>query len=436
MNHELIEKITHAVLYEGYVLYAYRPAVKNHHRPTVAGLFPQDYTSVNGNDDSAFLETQCVVIGNESTALDSRVRFLHLMDRKVGQIRNTRIEFVDSLAVGNKKYQAWQEAVEREVTVGTLSFGELADNPITQSFTFPSSSNREEIIGENGKAVGVLIREQCELEGMIKLSVKQVAVGVFVISMRVWNWTHLGSDRSMPRDQALLRAFCSAHVVLGVTGGEFVSMTAPPAQYQQVVAGCTNIRAWPVLIGEPGATDSVLAAPITLYDYPQIARQSPGDLFDATKIDEIFSPGVETLTDREKIDALALDERISEMPEPIDTVEIEHLMDQQEIAQAAGPLSAAELFPELDGPSAAQSVPNSQPGVSHLRVGDRVRLRPYGAVDPLDMLINGKVARIAAIEQDFDGKIHLAVVVEDDPGVAINRRHRFFFRPDEVELIA
>ena len=72
-----------------------------------------------------------------------------------------------------------------------------------------------------------------------------------------------------------------------------------------------------------------------------------------------------------------------------------------------------------------------------LRVGDRVRLWPQKSADIMDIALNGKVAVIEAIEQDFDDQIQLAVVLDDDPGREFGMMrqpgHRFFFSPDEVE---
>ena len=75
-----------------------------------------------------------------------------------------------------------------------------------------------------------------------------------------------------------------------------------------------------------------------------------------------------------------------------------------------------------------------------VRRGDRVRLRPLGRADIFDMALAGKIAVVEAIEHDFDDKIHLAVVVEDDPGrdLGMLRQpgHRFFFAVDEIEPLA
>jgi hypothetical protein len=72
-----------------------------------------------------------------------------------------------------------------------------------------------------------------------------------------------------------------------------------------------------------------------------------------------------------------------------------------------------------------------------VRPGDKVRLRPRRRADIMDLVLDGKLATVASIEQDFEGRIHLAVTVDDDPGrdLGIDKLvgHRFFFLVDEVE---
>jgi hypothetical protein len=78
-------------------------------------------------------------------------------------------------------------------------------------------------------------------------------------------------------------------------------------------------------------------------------------------------------------------------------------------------------------------------GPSEIRQGDRVWLRPRGRADILDLALAGKAATVEAIEQDFDGRVYLAVTVDDDPGNDLGKSrhpgHRFFFQPEEVEPI-
>lgn len=74
-----------------------------------------------------------------------------------------------------------------------------------------------------------------------------------------------------------------------------------------------------------------------------------------------------------------------------------------------------------------------------LRRGDRVRLRPRKTADIIDLALAGQIAVIEAIEQDFENQVHLAVVLDDDPGRDLGELrqpgHRFFFSPEEVEPI-
>jgi hypothetical protein len=76
-------------------------------------------------------------------------------------------------------------------------------------------------------------------------------------------------------------------------------------------------------------------------------------------------------------------------------------------------------------------------GPAEIRPGDRVRLRPRGRADILDVALAGMTATIDAIEEDYDGRAYLAVTVDDDPGKDLGALrqpgHRFFFSPEEIE---
>ena len=72
-----------------------------------------------------------------------------------------------------------------------------------------------------------------------------------------------------------------------------------------------------------------------------------------------------------------------------------------------------------------------------VRPGDSVRVRPNRRADIMDLVLDGKLATVAAIEQDFEGRIHLALTIDDDPGRDLGTEkfvgHRFYFLADEVE---
>ena len=76
-------------------------------------------------------------------------------------------------------------------------------------------------------------------------------------------------------------------------------------------------------------------------------------------------------------------------------------------------------------------------GGVQIKTGDHVRLRPRAGGDIFDIALAGQVAIVESIEQDYENTVHLAVVLEDDPGKDLGMLrqpgHRFFFSPEEVE---
>src|SRR5207302_4969199 len=86
MNQALVDKITAAVLYEGYILYPYRPSVKNRQRWTFGGLYPEAFCQGKAGADAAANQTECLVEGGPDTTFEGAVRFLHLTARRVGSV--------------------------------------------------------------------------------------------------------------------------------------------------------------------------------------------------------------------------------------------------------------------------------------------------------------------------------------------------------------
>ena len=76
-------------------------------------------------------------------------------------------------------------------------------------------------------------------------------------------------------------------------------------------------------------------------------------------------------------------------------------------------------------------------GNAEVKVGDRVRLRPRQGGDVLDIALAGQIAYVESLEQDYEGKVHVCVVIENDPGrdLGLLRQpgHRFFFDAEEVD---
>jgi len=328
MSRELIDKIARAVLYEGYILYPYRPSVKSQQRWTFGGLYPQTWTDAQRAGDPSLMQTECLFAGPGSGSVRINVRFLHLINRTVGKLLNSTDDFklVDSLCVGDVKYYPWQEAADRDVDAGTYQIDHLLSGPREMRFGFPAMRMLEPLRETDGTAVGMLIREQQAVEARAGISAAQLEDGLFKINVTIGNLTPMDVAATPDRDNALMRTLISTHAILAVRGGEFVSLTDPPAQWKRFAASCQNIGNWPVLVGTEPDRGTILASPIILYDYPQIAPESPGDLFDATEIDEILSLRILTLTDDEKRAAAGVDGKTREMMARTESLAREQLM--------------------------------------------------------------------------------------------------------------
>jgi hydrogenase maturation protease len=335
MNEALVKRIADAVLYEGYVLYPYRPSVKSRQRWTFGGLYPRSWSEAQEGSDGWVVQTECLVQGGEHTILEVKVRFLHLLARLVGQLEcpvseiaegaEPAFRIVERLQIGGRLLHAWQEAVERECVLGELDLLALTARPRRSEFSFPARRDLEPVRGPQGEVGAILVREQQAVGGGIEVSAEPAAEGLFKVRVRVENRTPLEDAGQRARDEAQLRALISTHTVLGVREGAFVSLADPPPEWCAIAASCKNCGTWPVLVGEAGEKDTLLSAPIILSDYPQIAPESPGDLFDSTEIDEILTLRILTLTDEEKQAAAAVDERVRALLERTESLANEQL---------------------------------------------------------------------------------------------------------------
>jgi hydrogenase maturation protease len=322
MNRELVDRIADAVLYEGYVLYPYRPSVKNRQRWTFGGLFPQAYCRARCGETSEN-QTECLVHGGPTTRFEAVVRFLHLTARQAGEFVPPLADWpgdpgppfrpVETLRIGDRVFHTWQEAEERQVVLGESTLGELADRPREHPFAFPGGRRVEPVRGPGGEVAGVLVREQHPVEGLVEVRAAEVEEGLYRVTLRVENRTPLEDAGTAARDEALLRALVSTHAILGVREGEFVSLMDPPGCWRGAAEGCRNVGTWPVLVGAAGQKDTMLSAPIILYDYPEVAPESPGDFFDGTEIDEMLTLRIMTLTEEEKREMAAVDDRTGDL---------------------------------------------------------------------------------------------------------------------------
>jgi hypothetical protein len=369
--------IADAVMMEGYALYPYRAsAPKNRYRWTFGVLAPRAWSEAGGCEPW-WLEAQVLVAGAP--------------ERIAGQLRFFQIE---------RRADRWDEGIVR-----TVDF-EVPAHEGVEAFSLPAAASPE--------------RERCALAGRIAMRREPVAADrpLVRVAIRVENTTPW-HDTGAPRDRAIASAFASTHLLIGVTGGELVSATDPPAYAMAAAAACTSVRTYPVLVGSPGSHDLVLSAPFIMYDHPQLAPESTGDLCDATEIDELLLLRTRSLTDHEKREARATDPRAAQIIDRADALPHAAL---DRLHGTSRDIAAGEMVPRPGRPG----------------VGSKVVLRtPTRRSDAQDLLYAGHTATVVDIKQDVDGTVFFAVTIDDDPAAELHdwygRYH--YYRSDEVELV-
>ncbi|CAN7561905.1 hypothetical protein LJR029_001640 [Caballeronia sp. LjRoot29] len=454
-----IEGIVQAVLYEGYMLYPYRASsVKNRQRWTFGSVYPQTWADWSGSDAS-IMQTECLIEGGDETRVTVRPCFLHLIERDVRELNEpaaagtaldegSSSRSVVSLEVGGRRFDAWQEAGEQHVEVPVLTLGELCRQGLRLPFSLAGSRAVEPLTETDGRVHGVLVRTRAAIEGRVECCATQIGEGTFRLTVRIVNVTPVDEPQRLNRDAASSFALLSCHAVLAVEGAAFVSSIEPPDELAEAVASCKNMGLWPVLVGSGERHDTMLAAPIILYDYPQVAPESAGDLFDATEIDEILTLRILTMTDAEKREMAAGDERsraLLERTESLSANDLQRLHGTlREVRVDTGWRDVSEEAGEAPEDTAPWAELDAMPrlacvnvdGVA-LQVGSRVVLHPHARADIFDLALRDQIATIESIERDFEDHVHVAVTIDCDPGrdfgLARMPGHRFFFAPDEIE---
>lgn len=336
MDFGAVEKIANAVLYEGYMLYPYRPsAVKNRQRFNFGVLYPRRYCEAQTGTDTWQMQTEVLLQGRPDTSIEIQARFLQLLLRRVGKLGSESpkpalrsaedLDFVDSLQVDDKLFQPWQEAVERIVPLDGTSLDELCNRRIEQTFVLPSEDRLEVLHGPGGEVLGGLVRSFREVCGVVRAYAEHRGGSAYKVGVRIENANALRESET-DRDAVLLHSLVSTHTLLGIDGGSFVSLLDPPEELEELVKDCKNVGTWPVLAGERSKRDTLLSSPILLYDYPEIAPESTTDFFDGTEIDELLSLRILTLTDEEKREIRRSDPRARDLLERIEALGPEDLM--------------------------------------------------------------------------------------------------------------
>jgi hypothetical protein len=320
-----VRAIADAVLYEGYVLWPYRrSALKNQRRWTFGGVYPPAH-SARHPDDPSVMRTECLLRGAPAATLEVRVRFLHVVARRVGRAVGDGLELVDELEVAGERHLAWEEAAEREATIGPARVGSVAAAGRRAAIDIRSGSDREDLRDADGTRAGALLRSWHRLSGSVSVRAARRGEELWRVTVTVQNAT--GFDPDAGREAALERTFCSTHTVLAAAGGgAFVSLADPPDELRAEADACRNEGTWPVLVGAPGNDDTLLSSPIILEDHPRIAPESPGDLFDGGEIDQMLVLNILSLTDDEKAEMRASDPRAREILERTEALTTEEIM--------------------------------------------------------------------------------------------------------------
>jgi hypothetical protein len=458
---ELARKVADAVLYEGYLLYPYRAsAAKNQARWQFGVLMPRLWSEA-GPDEPWATRTECLLEPEDATTVRVLVRFLHVQSKTVEEVDVEAGTFreVRALPVDGSELVPWDEATEHEVTV-EAPLARLLEGELATSFERPGGRRVEPVHAAAGKLAGRTVRRRWPVMGTVKLAALRldgpyglVRLRVVVENASAWQ------DPEAGRDAALRRSLVAAHSLIGIDRGVFLSLLDPPEWAKPFAETCANLHTWPVLIGDEGRHDAMLSSPIILYDHPTIAPESPGDLFDATEIDEILTLRTMALTEAEKREARATDERAAAIIDRVDNMPpellerlhgaVRYLRGVEGAGEAGGDrLSTAppdavapELVPWWD-PGADRTVSPETDGVMVAGVmvakGSRVRLRPgQRRADAQDMFLAGRQATVEAVFLDVDGNRHLAVTLDEDPAADLQRWHGryLYFSPDEVETL-
>lgn len=380
-----VRAVADAVLYEGYVLYPYRASSqKNHVRWQFGVLVPPSYAATGTGEHSA-CRTECLAEVGPDAELHVRLRFLQAQRRTVEVEHDTApggYREVDALLVGEDELLPWDEAVECEHDV-TVPVHRLLD-----------SEQRLSVVVRGGEILtevdaGRVVRRKQPLTAELRCRAERLP-GLVRLHVTVANTATVDCSRHS-RDEALRHSLIAAHTVLALRGGRFLSLLDPPEEAKEYAKDCVNEHTWPVLVGPAGSDDVMLSSPIILYDHPKVDPESHGDFFDACEIDEMLTLRTLTLTDAEKREARATDERARRI---VDRV---------------------ENLPHQPRESMHGRVRVVRVGQTEISAGSKVVLHPHRKGDAQDMFVDGRVATVRDVLEDVDGTCFLAVTIDDDP---------------------
>jgi hypothetical protein len=455
MSLELARTVADAVLYEGYLLYPYRASSSKNQVRWQFGVLGPPTAAGDGVGEEPSMHTECLVRVEAGAEVTVHLRFLQLQARGVERADPDGFTPVGALRLGAVDLLSWDEAVDRSLEIGPLRLSTLAggwERPIA----IPGGEEIELVTAPDGVVVARVVRRRWPLAGRIRLATSVIAGHDGVVRLAV-DVDNTSARPPADRTGATRVSFLGAHLLLQVTGADFISLLEPPGDLIGAAAACRQRRCWPVLIGVEGQTDIVLASPIILYDYPAVAPESAGALFDSTEIDEILTLRVMTLTDDEKAAARATDPAAAAIIDRCEQMSPEAMQQLHGVLRDPhAPLGAAiDQIPTFSTPDDGSPLP--APGtrwwdrgvdgavspttdvvmIDDVAVakGSRVRLHPRRHADAQDIFFADRVATVTAVYFDVDGQTHVAVVLLDDPAADLHEWYGryLYFSPEEIQ---
>ena len=432
-------RVADAVLFEGYLLYPYRAsAQKNRLRWQFGVLTPPGFP---GEPDRS--RTEVLLERRPGAVLHLRLRFLQLRARSV---HDTDGRPVDELVDGGDRHFPWEEGVPREVDAAIPVDG---PGEHTVPFGLPAEHTSERVTG------GRVERRCLPLNGRLVVAAEPLPGPYDVLRLRIDVVNDSACPDGAPREVALRTSLIAAHTLVAVTPGAFLSATDPPEWALPATRALDNRHTWPVLAGPEGRSDLLLSSPIILADHPQLAPESPTNLFDGTEIDEILSLRTLVLTEEEKAEARATDPRAAAVVDAVDAMPPEIWERLHGAIRTLRPAAAGDpddILGARDDAVFATDVPWWDPGAdtsvdpetdavlvggTPVAKGSHVLLRPRTGGDAQDRFLDGLPATVHAVLHDVDGEVHVAVSVDGDPAAELQVAHgRFrYFHPDEIEVV-
>jgi hypothetical protein len=393
---ELLEQLIDSLLYEGYALYPYTAGATKNATPTPFGiLYPPAYAAALPSTFER-LELRCVLDAPPAAVLSADVRFL--------------------AASGQRHEAAGHRVRLADVTVGAA----LAADP------FP------------GRETEIAVARERPLSLALGLQARECAEDTYELALTVENRTPC--PQGLDRAGALAHSLLSTHPVLRVSDGRFRS---------PLDCSCVSINTFPVLAS--ATDDAVIGAAIVLPDHPQIAPESRGGLFDSTEIEEALLLHVKALSDAEREEIERHDPAVREMVARAAAATPDDILALHGRVTLSDPEGAGEQVQTPPRDRVSDTPPQEPPGLAdptageehadvdgvRFRRGAKVTIRPAPDADLHARMLDGRIATIERIMVDHDGKVHLGVTIDGDPGQELMRdsgRLLFFFAP-EVEVL-